>query len=49
MALADSAPKLMAEMLNTLQLYGCARPAPMVTRKSCDGTSVGCMEWLIHS
>ena len=49
MALAESAPKLIAEMLKRLALYGCLRWAPMVTRKSCVSTTVGCSEWLIHS
>ena len=49
MALAESEPKLIAEMLKMLALYGCARPAPMVTRKSCVFSTVGSIEWLIHS
>lgn len=49
MALAESAPKLMAEMLNTLAEYGCLRSGPMVTRKSCVAMRVGASEWLIHS
>ncbi len=49
MALAESAPKLIAEMLKMLALYGWARPAPTSTRKSCVFSSVGCSEWLIHS
>ena len=48
-AFALSAPKLIAEMLKMLALYGCARPAPISTRKSCVGSTVGCIEWLIHS
>jgi hypothetical protein len=49
MALADSAPKLIAEMLKTLARRAArAGRAPMVMRKS-DGQRVGCIEWLIHS
>ena len=32
-----------------LALYGWARPAPIRTRKSCDFSTDGCIEWLIHS
>jgi hypothetical protein len=58
MALADSAPKLMAEMLNTLASYGCVHgwwpPSccgvpPITMRKSWFASLVGCIEWLIHS
>ena len=49
MALADSEPKLIAEMLNTLAEYGFAADAPMTTRKSCVSSLVGASEWLIHS
>ena len=49
MAAPLSAPKLIALMLKMLASYGCAQLAPMVTRKSCDATFVGCSEWLIHS
>ena len=48
-AFADSDPKLIAEMLKMLALYGWARPAPITTRKSCDFSTDGCIEWLIHS
>ena len=50
--MADRAPKLMAEMLKTLALYGCVQllpVSPMVTRKSWLASSVGASEWLIHS
>jgi hypothetical protein len=49
MALAESEPKLMAEMLNTEAEYGCPRPPPMVMRKSCEAMLEGAIEWLIHS
>jgi hypothetical protein len=49
-AFALSAPKLSAEMLNTLAEYGRAqRSPPIAMRKSCVGGSVGAIEWLIHS
>jgi hypothetical protein len=47
--LADNAPKLMAEMLNTLAEYGCALFSPMMMRKLCDSGCAGSSEWLIHS
>ena len=59
MALADSAPKLMAEMLNTLAWYGWVQGdtdcegasglPPIHKRKSCDGSCVGASEWFTHS
>ncbi len=50
-ALPDNAPKLIAETLKMLALYGCVQlgAEPMVTRKSAVGISVGTNEWLIHS
>jgi hypothetical protein len=49
----------MAEMLKTLAAYGCVQgrreleaasgEPPIQTRKSCDATLLGCIEWLIHS
>ena len=49
-ALALSAPKLIAEMLNRLAEYGwLQRSPPMLVRKSCDAIVLGCSEWLIHS
>ncbi len=48
--MAESAPKLMAEMLKTLAEYGLAtRPSPIAMRKSWLAMSTGAMEWLIHS
>ncbi len=48
--MALSAPKLIAEMLKTLALYGCVQSGPpMVTRKSCESSRVGASEWLSHS
>ena len=49
MALPESEPKLIAEMLKTLAEYGIARSGPITTRKSCEAISVGQTEWLIHS
>jgi hypothetical protein len=50
MALADSAPKLIAEMLNRLAEYGrVQRAPPMGVRKSWLATLLGCRLWLIHS
>jgi len=45
-AWALSEPKLMAEMLNTLALYGWVHDAalPMSTRKSCEESSVGAID-----
>ena len=48
-ARALKAPKLIAEMLNTLAWYGCAVSGPMVMRKSCVASWVGAIEWFIHS
>ena len=58
-ALPDSEPKLIAEMFSTLVSYGCvqspgrgSRPftgRPIDTRKSCEASRVGVIEWLIHS
>src|SRR5690606_32435421 len=49
MALGESDPKLMAEMLNTLAEYGCAQSGPMTMRKSCDSISTEASEWLSDS
>jgi hypothetical protein len=49
MALADSEPKLIAEMLKMLASYGCARCGPIVMRKSDDARWVGIIEWFTHS
>jgi hypothetical protein len=49
MALAESAPKLIAEILKMEMEYGFALSAPTVTRKSWLPMLVGASEWLIHS
>ena len=53
MALADRAPKLIAEILKTLAEYGFSRGQsgwlPISMRKSWPVTLAGAMEWLIHS
>ena len=45
-ALADSAPKLIAEILKTLALYGCVQlgAEPTVTRKSASQSPSGTSE-----
>jgi len=49
-AFAESAPKLIAEMLNTLAEYGCVQASPpTATRKSWLSIFAGAREWLIHS
>ena len=47
--MADSEPKLLAEMLKMLALYGCARSGPMRTRKSCESTLVGASDAQIEA
>ncbi|MNI82280.1 hypothetical protein D3C73_1389740 [compost metagenome] len=50
MALAERAPKLMADTLNADMEYGCLQSGPpTVTRKSVSLMCEGDMEWLIHS
>ena len=49
-ALADSAPKLIAEMFSTEAEYGCSQVfSPIIRRKSLSLTCAGFSEWLIHS
>jgi hypothetical protein len=49
MALAESEPKLIAEMLKMLALYGLRPAGADEDAEVVRLQHVGCIEWLIHS